>query len=141
VVLITDGLPNCNSANANTCTGSLCRCTLVPATSCMPASFCTQGCLDSDATTAQVDALRMKGIRTIVVGFGAETATGDGPAALNAMAERGGFARACPNGTDAECGVGDTCTTANKLCGRRYYQASSAAQLTAALAEIDQRAF
>ncbi|MBS1149684.1 MAG: cglB [Myxococcaceae bacterium] len=138
VLLLTDGLPNCNSMNANSCTGTNCRCTLVPATSCMPASYCTQGCLDKDNSAAQVTALRGTGknIRTIVIGFGAETASGDGPDTLNAMAEAGGFARQCINGTDAECGTGNTCNVATKLCNRKFFQATNANELAAALAEI-----
>src|SRR5688500_14189138 len=129
IVLLTDGLPNCNSNNANSCTSSSCRCTLTPATSCTPSSICTQGCLDKDHSAAQVTELRKKNIRTIVIGFGADTASGDGPDTLNAMAENGGFARSCPNGTSAECGSGNTCDTATGLCGRKFYQASSAADL------------
>ncbi len=133
IVLLTDGLPNCNSNNPNTCTGASCRCTQA---SCTPASFCTQGCLDKDNSAAQVTALRKKDIRTIVVGFGADTAVGDGPDTLNEMAENGGFARSCQNGTDAECGSNNTCDTATKLCARKFYQATSATELATALAEI-----
>jgi hypothetical protein len=136
IVLLTDGLPNCNSNNVNSCTGTSCRCTLVPATSCVPASFCTQGCLDKDNSAAQVTALRKKNIRTIVIGFGADTASGDGPDTLNEMAENGGFARKCENGTDAECGANNTCDTATRLCSRKFYQATSAAELATVLADI-----
>ena len=137
ILLLTDGLPNCNSANANNCMSPVaCKCTLVPATSCMPASFCTQGCLDKDNSAAQVTELRKKNIKTIVIGFGADTAGGDGPDTLNAMAENGGFARSCPNLTDAECGANNTCNVATKLCNRKFFQATSATELALALAEI-----
>jgi hypothetical protein len=137
VLLLTDGLPNCNSQNANNCNNAAaCRCTLVPATSCVPASYCTQGCLDKDNSATQVTELRKKNIKTIVIGFGADTASGDGPDTLNAMAENGGFARSCPNLTDAECGAGNTCNTGTKLCNRKFYQASSSAELAKVLADI-----
>ena len=136
VVLLTDGLPNCNSNNPNTCSSASCRCTLQPATACMAASLCTQGCLDRDNSAAQVTALRAKNIRTIVVGFGADTANGDGPDTLNAMAENGGFARSCPKGTDAECGSNNTCDATSRLCARKFYQATSAAELASTLADI-----
>ncbi len=132
VVLLTDGLPNCNANNVNSCTGSSCRCTLVPASACVPTSYCTQGCLDKDNSAAQVTALRKKNIRTIVIGFGADTASGDGPDTLNEMAENGGFARTCKNG----CGANNPCDTATGLCTRKFYQASSAAELAIVLAEI-----
>jgi hypothetical protein len=139
IVLLTDGLPNCNSNNVNTCMGSSCRCTLVPATSCMPSSYCTQGCLDKDSSAAQVTALRRKNIRTIVIGFGADTASGDGPDTLNEMAENGGFARSCQHGTDAECGANNTCDVSTRLCQRKFYQATSAAELATVLADIGEK--
>lgn len=136
VLLITDGLPNCNSSNAKNCNDvAACKCTLTPATACTPASFCTQGCLDDNSTVGAVQALRNKGIKTIVVGFGAETATGDGPATLNAMSVEGGFARTCAD-VDAGCGSGDPCDPASGLCSRKYYQATTEAELRAVLEEV-----
>jgi hypothetical protein len=76
-----------------------------------------------------------KQIRTIVIGFGADTSTGAGPEVLNAMAEEGGFARNCEGNPNA-CGAGDTCDATTKLCGRRFYQAASQAELSQALLEI-----
>ncbi len=137
VILVTDGLPNCNTNNTNTCTDvAACKCTLIPATSCTPASFCTQGCLDSDSSVAQITALRAKGIKTIVVGFGSETATGHGPDTLNAMAQAGGYARKCPGGTDGECGANNSCDTSTHNCTHRYFQATSAGELENALTNV-----
>lgn len=127
VLLLTDGLPNCNSR----LDGRTCRCTLPEGCATQPVA-----CLDRDASVAAVQALRGRGIRTIVIGFGADTAFGDGPDVLNGMAEAGGFARTCT--TSADCGSGDTCS-ANGLCGRRYYQAANQAELTAALRGITER--
>jgi hypothetical protein len=130
VLLLTDGLPNCNANNPNAGNTATCRCTQ---TSCGTSPL---GCLDKDASVAAVAALQsQREIRTIVIGFGAETAAGAGPETLNAMAEAGGFARNC-EGDPLACGAGDTCDPATKLCGRRFYQAANADELAAALREI-----
>ena len=136
VVLLTDGLPNCNSAfpaNAE------CFCTL---------SDCTYakdiGCLDKNASVEAVQALRAKEIRTIVIGFGADYATSSasgskGAETLSAMAVAGGFSldRACTS--DTQCGTGESCDTAAKLCKRRFYQASNRTELVSALREISEK--
>jgi hypothetical protein len=129
VLLLTDGLPNCNANNPNAGTDK-CRCTQ---TTCGASPL---GCLDKDASVAAVaDLQSQKQIRTIVIGFGAETAVGAGPETLNAMAEAGGFARNCAIDANA-CGAGDTCDPVTKLCGRRFYQAANQAELATALREI-----
>jgi hypothetical protein len=130
VLLLTDGLPNCNSANPNAGNPTACRCTQ---TSCGTSPL---GCLDKDASVAAVAALQaQQQIRTIVIGFGAETASGAGPETLNAMAEAGGFARSCA-GNPTACGPGDTCEPTTNLCGRRFYQAANQAELATALRDI-----
>lgn len=148
ILLLTDGLPNCNDANpnqmctcdpgiCNTCGGvcqaqiDRCRCTLQ---SCQMGN-CARGCLDQDAVVAATRTNRLNGIKTIVVGFGADTATGDAANVLNAIAEQGDFARECEMGTDAECGTNNRCLP-NKLCEKKYYQATNAAELSAALQNI-----
>ncbi len=125
VLLMTDGLPNCNGNNPNAvCTGAVqtCECTT---TSCggsdAARGTCSKGCLDRDATVEQVKSLRARGIRTIVVGFGADVATGTAPAVLDAMAREGGFPRGCPTG---------------EICLHTYFQARDAAELTVAFKEI-----
>lgn len=140
VLLLTDGLPNCNGGLASEST--TCRCTFpksTPNAPCStttppPQSFVANQCLDRDGSVRAVEELRKKNIKTIVVGFGADTAAGDGPDTLNAMAEAGGFARVCPNGTNAECGANNTCN--NKICARKFYQAANAAELAQALKDI-----
>lgn len=142
VLLLTDGLPNCNDSNLNqlcSCAGSCsmaqnaaCACTTKTCT----ASLCAKGCLDQDGAVANVKALRLLGIRTIVVGFGAETASGVAPLVLNAMAREGGFARECPMGTDVECG--GSCDTTTKQCTTSFFHAANGAELTAALQKISQ---
>lgn len=137
VLLLTDGLPNCNSAFAPAYPDSACFCTL---------SDCTYakqiGCLDKNESVASVQALRTKDIKTIVVGFGADfnstTPSGQqGATTLNRMAEEGGFARECS--VNADCGTGDTCDTTTKLCNRRFYQAGNRTELVAALKKISEK--
>jgi hypothetical protein len=134
VVLLTDGLPNCNDKFPSTDT---CFCTL---------SDCTYakeiGCLDTNASVAAVRALSDKQIKTIVIGFGADfrgtsTSATEGAKTLNSMAEAGQFPRTCK--VNADCGTGDTCETASGLCTRRFYQASNSAELSAALREITEK--
>ncbi|PTL85091.1 gliding motility protein [Vitiosangium sp. GDMCC 1.1324] len=137
VLLLTDGVPNCNESNATSGPSTACRCTLSEDPDACSGDFERLGCLDQDGSVAAVRALRGKDIQTIVIGFGAETASGPGFEVLNAMAEAGGFARKCQ--TDASCGAGDTCDTALGLCRRRYYQAGNQDELAAALQQISER--
>lgn len=148
VLLLTDGLPNCNGANANNrcfcgtaCTvaeAAPCACTTGSCAGTDPArSTCSKGCLDQDGSVQAVKTLRQNGIRTIVVGFGADTAAGAGPMVLNGMAREGGFARECPNGTDAECGgAAGSCNMTTKQCSTSFFQAANGAELAAALRKI-----
>ncbi len=124
VLLLTDGLPNCNGQNANAvCSNpsAACECTTdnCSAGTDPVRSTCSKGCLDRDVTVQKVKELREKGIRTIVVGFGAELASGNGPAVLNAMAREGGVPR-CVEGA---------CTTA-------FYEAANGVELSEALRKI-----
>ncbi|MBL8915124.1 MAG: adventurous gliding motility lipoprotein CglB [Archangium sp.] len=147
VVLLTDGLPNCNTqAPASLCAcaqpGQSCSTQQINACSCTlgncattTANYCNIGCLDSDNSVAQVRALFQKDIRTVVVGFGADVASGPGPAVLKAMADEGGFPRRCPDGTTGECG-GGACNTTTHLCEQSFYAASNATELEDALAKI-----
>jgi|CXWL01.1.fsa_nt_gi hypothetical protein len=139
VLLLTDGLPNCNENNTNACTNpTACRCTVTSCGTSLADTFCKRGCLDKDGSIAAVVNLKQRDIRTIVVGFGADFGTsGDGPEVLNAMAEAGGFAKACPMLTDAECGgaVG-SCDKSVGVCVQKFYQASSATDLARTLADI-----
>jgi hypothetical protein len=145
VLLLTDGLPNCNDANPNqlcgcggTCSAaqiSSCGCTTSTCTN----ALCAKGCLDQDNAVARVKALRMKEIRTIVVGFGADLASGSGRTVLNAMALEGGFARDCPMGSDAECGGAmGSCNTFTKKCTTSFFQAANGTELAAALRKISE---
>jgi hypothetical protein len=115
VVLVTDGLPNCNDGHpANLCQVNTTLCgasaTICPAqqqacgctTSSCAGSLCAKGCLDDEGTLSAVQALRLRGIRTVVVGFGADTAGGDAARVLGELATAGGFVHpyAAANGTE-----------------------------------------
>jgi hypothetical protein len=143
VLLLTDGLPNCNPDNplscnsmppppANLCTGN---CT---------GAFCRSGYLDKDGVVTSVQQLRSRNISTIVVGFGADFASAEALDVLNSMAAEGGFGRKCKNGTDAECGTNNTCLPAPanspqdyvRSCQKQFYAAANASELATALADI-----
>jgi hypothetical protein len=97
LVIATDGGPNCNfdaTCDISTCIGNI-----EQSPACDPNVNCCAvgapggpaGCLDSDATVAQIAALREQGVSTYVIGI-----PGSAPYAslLNAMATAGGTARA-----------------------------------------------
>ncbi|MBN9684373.1 MULTISPECIES: adventurous gliding motility lipoprotein CglB [unclassified Corallococcus] len=138
IILLTDGLPNCNDNNANNGSNTSCRCTLEEPTQCSAeqSPYYKRGCLDKDASVLAVESLKANKISTIVIGFGAETSTGDGPSVLNEMARAGGYARTCKATVD--CGAGDTCDVNTGLCGRSFYQAGNREELAAALKTISE---
>ncbi|WP_233610259.1 adventurous gliding motility lipoprotein CglB [Corallococcus sp. AB049A] len=138
IVLLTDGLPNCNDKNVNDGSSPECRCVVEPASACVDPlnPYHRRGCLDKDASVAAVEALKGNKISTIVIGFGAETSVGDGPSVLNEMARAGGFGRDCKVNTD--CGAGDTCDFSTGFCNRSFYQAGNRQELADALKEISE---
>lgn len=125
VVLITDGLPNCNDAHpASLCGGAptpeqtaACACTVA---SCEGPATCSRGCLDADGAVSAVEGLRAKGVRTAVVGFGAEAAGAEAARVLTKLAQAGGL--------EPWCG--------GVPCERAYYLAGDAAGLTSALTTV-----
>lgn len=141
VLLLTDGLPNCNDANRNNicgCYGTGCAQSQLDACKCTDASCqfavrCSSGCLDRDGVIEAINELRNRKIRTIVVGFGADLTQGDAPAVLNDMAIAGGFARPCTNDTD--CGEG-ACDIANRRCETAFYRARTGDELAVALRAV-----
>jgi hypothetical protein len=145
ILLLTDGLPNCNIMNPNTClSGAACGWTLASSQQTMMASndsnYCIRGCLDQDGTVQAIREARdvqahANGIRTIVVGFGSDF-TGSALDTLNAMAIAGGFQATCPMGTDAECGANNTCDTTTMVCTKAFFSAANQTQLQMALAQI-----
>ena len=178
VLLVTDGLPNCNPTNPplnpdsnpnNVCKYASekwrttfsnppptsetdpqkiadfneiktaldkCDCQSGAPITCLNTFECSSGCLNVPPTAARISKLRTKNIKTIVVGFGAVTGATTAYNGLSAMARAGGFPRSCPNGTDAECGAGDTCDQQTRVCSRPFYQVTSGAELASTLQKI-----
>jgi len=138
VLLLTDGLPNCNENYPDAYPSTKCFCTLTNGCNFTPKT----GCLDTDASVAAVQQLRAQNIKTIVIGFGADFSSGTtaavkGAQTLNAMAIAGDFKRTCA--ADADCGTGDTCNKTEGVCNRRFYQAGNKDELLAALRQISEK--
>lgn len=133
VLLLTDGLPNCNANNPNDflVSASACRCQ-TGGGDCSATEVRRLGCLDADGTVGQVAALARAGVKTIVVGFGADTSQGDARDVLERLAQAGGVPRACQQ--SSECGAGDACS--NGRCGRWSFQASNRAELEQVLTTV-----
>lgn len=113
VLLVTDGLPNCNADHP--VTSDACRCTLNDPSLCETYGL-AEGCLDDVATVAAIRALAGIGITTIVVGVGNDLTTPLGAETLQAMGTAGGFIRTCED--DEACGAGDSCVEG--ACARSY---------------------
>ncbi len=136
VLLLTDGLPNCNAANPLACNSM----PVPPANLCTLGAncvgpYCRAGYLDKDGVVTSVKQLRSRNVNTIVVGFGADFASPEALDVLNSMAAEGGFGRKCPMGTNAECGSNNTCLP-SKFCQKQFYAAANATELAQALADI-----
>jgi hypothetical protein len=137
VLLLTDGLPNCNSDLTSTVGTAACVCTLQSDQDCLDARPSGIGCLDNTATVNVITELKsVQKITTVVLGFGADTAAPAADSTLEAMAIAGGFApRVCPNKKDP-CGATNPCDLSTGLCSKQYYEATDAASLAQALAQI-----
>jgi hypothetical protein len=95
VVLVTDGLPNCNPSNpANACGPGpvTCQCTVADCT-----RLCPTGCLDDDATFAAAQRLGARGVQLITVTLGPEWSA-------SPMARRVADGLAKVDVDDASCG-------------------------------------
>ena len=92
VLLITDGLPNCNlSNNPATCQTTTAGC--LNTSTCSGSSCCGLGakdCLDDNATVQAALALKNAGIKVYVVGFGASVSSANDKTVLDAIASAGG---------------------------------------------------
>jgi hypothetical protein len=137
VVLLTDGLPNCDLGLAASVDNGTCVCTLQSDQDCIDARPKGIGCLDDKATVDVIAELKSaKQITTVVIGFGADTAAPGANATLQSMALAGGFtARACPNKKDP-CGPTNPCDLGTGLCSKQYYEATDGDSLRAALDAI-----
>ncbi len=137
VLLLTDGLPNCDGNLASTVGTSACVCTLSSDQDCVDAQPKGIGCLDDTATVNVISELKsVQKITTVVLGFGADTAAPAARSTLEAMAVAGGFApRLCPNKKDS-CGPTNPCDLATGLCSKQYYEATDGTSLADALNQI-----
>jgi hypothetical protein len=118
VVILTDGLPNCNADNPYDGTHPECRCTVAGGT--CAGSVARLGCLDLQTPVAVLNSLRERGVRTYVLPVGTDALAGEEPSVFNALAEAGGTARGCPQGTNAECGGTNTCDPSTGQCALRF---------------------
>lgn len=125
VLLITDGLPNCNETlNVNTCSFTTPNC---PNNSC---GLGAKDCLDDQNTIAAAAALKAANILTYVVGFDSTLTSGNNLWVLNAVAAAGGTTEAytASNRAQLEAALNaiavdnascckDACTAGAKQCG------------------------
>lgn len=92
VLLITDGMPNCNLANdPATCATTTFGC--ANTSTCSGSSCCGLGakdCLDDANSEGAAGELRAAGYKVYVVGFGANLAGGNNKVVLDAIAAAGG---------------------------------------------------
>jgi hypothetical protein len=129
VILVTDGLPNCNPMNPISCTvtprpaDQLCTLGSTNGASNCSGQYCAAGYLDQPATISAISTLRAAGIPTAIVFIDSTTASTEVQKVLNEMADIGGTT-ACPGAS----------------CTERYFWASSEAEvlsgLTAALKQV-----
>lgn len=85
VLLITDGLPNCNLAlDANTCTAS------TPGCSNNSCGLGSKDCLDDQGTIQAATDLKNAGFKVYVVGFGTSVTSGNNKTVLDNIASAGG---------------------------------------------------
>jgi hypothetical protein len=118
LVLVTDGPPNCNPMNPNSCmTPAACRCTIT--TGACTGMNCFVGCLDRQATFDAVAAARGRDVQTLVLGLGPEVVTADSLDVFDGVASAGGFPLSCPAGGLNECGPGNACLP-DRTCERKF---------------------
>lgn len=85
VLLITDGLPNCNtSLDASTCSAT------TPGCANNACGLGSKDCLDDSATRAAAARLLQAGYKVYVVGFGTSVTSGNNKAVLDGIAQAGG---------------------------------------------------
>ena len=138
LLLMTDGLPNCDAAsglNANV-NPAACDCTDGP-TSAVCTYYPVLDCNDFNATALKVSDIRTSGVKTIVIGYG-DVFGASAENSLQRIALAGDFQRRCAAG-GGECNPSDTSCFQDSnpnLCAEQFFRASSKDQLSAALAAI-----
>lgn len=138
LLLMTDGLPNCNPAsglNANV-NPAACDCTDGP-TSTTCSYYPVLDCNDFNETARKVSNIRSTGVKTIVIGYG-DVFGASAQRSLQQIALAGDFQRRCAPG-GGECNPSDTSCfqdTNPNLCSEQFFRATSKEQLSAALAAV-----
>jgi len=130
VVLVTDGVPNCNANNPyNVCAQptdptalAACRCTT---TSCSMGLLCSLGCLDDLGAVSASRLLGEQGMSLMVIGLGADLQSGIGISTLGTLEI--GLAASCT--TSADCN-GRTCG-ADGVCADKLFLAAAPADFEA----------
>jgi len=138
MLLMTDGLPNCNAAsglNANV-NPAACDCT-DGASSTVCTYYPVLDCNDFNETAIKVSNIRTGGVKTIVIGYG-DVFGASAQKSLQQIALAGDFQRRCQAG-GAECNPSDTACFQESnpnLCAEQFFRATSKEQLSAALAAV-----
>ncbi len=138
LLLMTDGLPNCNpasglDANVNP---AACDCTDGP-TSTVCTYYPVLDCNDFNETARKVSNIRATGVKTIVIGFG-DVFGSSAQRSLQQISLAGDFQRRCAAG-GGECDPNDSSCyleTNPTLCSEQFFRAASKEQLSAALAAV-----
>jgi hypothetical protein len=138
LLLMTDGLPNCNpnSGLDATVNPAACDCTDGP-TSSACTFYPTLDCNDFNEVAHKTSDIRATGVRTIVIGYGDVF----GPSAQNSLQQialAGDFQRRC-NADGSECDPANTgCFQESNpnVCAEQFFRVTSQEQLAAALKAI-----
>ena len=141
LLLLTDGLPNCNpnSGLDATVNPAACDCTDGP-TSSACSFFPTLDCNDFNEVARKTSDIRAGGVRTIVIGYGDVF----GPTAQNSLQQialAGDFQRRC-NADGSECNPTDTACFQESnpnVCAEQFFRVTSQDQLSAALRAVTSR--
>jgi hypothetical protein len=145
MLLMTDGLPNCNplsggvgqpplNANVNP---AACDCT-DGASSTVCSYYPVLDCNDFNETAIKVSGIRSSGgVKTIVIGYG-DVFGASAQKSLQQIALAGDFQRRC-KADGSECDPSDTACFQESnphLCAEQFFRATSKEQLSAALAAV-----
>ena len=147
IVLLTDGLPNCNSKFQPKYPDPACGCVESDPNVCNanPVLLCNDF---GNATTA-IGGAAAKGINTVVVGYGSlqggaggDLLSGAAATSLQSMAVAGGFQRRCYTDggecatTDLSCFEASILKDKSNSCPRQFFAVQTQDQLAAALKAI-----
>ncbi len=131
VVLVTDGVPNCNQENVNTCADmAACQCTTSACT--MTNGLCTLGCLDGLNTVNAANDFYNAGIDLMIAPTGTDTVQAAALDLFNQM--KSAVVRTCAS--DSDCRPGTTCDRSTGVCSDNHWTFNSAAEFAPAADRI-----